>query len=77
MATTSGQVYALKESNSNGEVPDFLCKNCFNNSNKLILNPSTKLKSVVMECPSCKSGVAASFRAILPAKYAEVYAKEG
>jgi hypothetical protein len=73
----SGQVYALKESNSNGEVPHFLCTDCFNNSNKVILNPSTKLKSVVMECPSCKSGVDTSFRVIGPAKYAEEYAKEG
>lgn len=70
------QVYALKESESNGEGPHYLCSNCFHSSKKVILNPTKKDLWVLMTCPACKSSVNTGYKGIGAASFAEKCAKD-
>ncbi|NOI32209.1 hypothetical protein [Vibrio coralliilyticus] len=65
------QVYALKESESQGERPHFICTNCFHQSQKAILSPVVDKGDTLMNCPRCKASLNTGFSRIGPAIYAE------
>jgi hypothetical protein len=68
----AAQVYALKESHSEGEKPHFVCTNCFHNRKRIILNPmSNKEGWLLMVCPTCKGSLETGYRGVGPAEYAE------
>lgn len=72
------QVYALRESHAEGEQPHFLCTNCFHNSKRVILNPTSDKEGwQMLACPSCKSTVDTGFRGVGAAMYAERYLEAG
>ncbi|MCK5229299.1 MAG: hypothetical protein KAR13_03480 [Desulfobulbaceae bacterium] len=73
----AAQVYALKQSKSEGAEPHLLCTNCFHGSKKVILNPTKKDSRVLMVCPSCKATLDTGYRGIGSPTYAEEYTKEG
>jgi hypothetical protein len=73
----AAQVYALKQSKSEGVEPHFLCTNCFHGSKKVILNPTKKDSWVLMVCPSCKATINTDCRGVGSPTYAEEYTKEG
>jgi len=72
----SAQVYALNKSGNENETPHFLCTNCFQQTKKIILNPSSKAGWVYMNCPSCNSSVQTSSRRVGTPQYAEEYTLE-
>ena len=39
-------IYALNAEQSNGEVPHFICANCYNNSTKVLLNQANGVRTV-------------------------------
>jgi hypothetical protein len=68
------QVYALRESQSQGQRPHFLCTNCFHNSKRVVINPAKSKEGwVSLVCPTCKSSVDTGYRGIGEAEYAEKY----
>ncbi len=72
------QVYALKESNSNGEQPHLVCPNCFHNASKTILTPSKdKSGDALMDCPACKASINTGYSGVGAAQYAEKYNEKG
>tara|TARA_Y100000052_G_scaffold26211_1_gene30791 strand:+ start:2001 stop:2441 length:441 start_codon:yes stop_codon:yes gene_type:complete len=70
-------VYALKKEKSKGEVPHFICANCFNNSTKTLLNQIKGLRTMTLECPKCSSIVETGSALIGAAKFAEDFTNEG
>lgn len=71
------QVYALKESESNGELPHFICTNCFHNSRKTILSPTQIKGNAIMMCPQCKASLDTGYSMVGAAQYAEQVANKG
>ena len=75
----SAQVYALKESVSEGEPPHFLCPNCFHRKEKAILNPMHQDGHILSACSSCTARIDTGYRgreAGSP-QYAEKYENRG
>ena len=58
----AAQVYALKESVSEGEPPHFLCPNCFHRKEKAILNPMYQDGEVLSACSSCAARINTGYR---------------
>ncbi|MGR5447114.1 hypothetical protein ACPV47_19620 [Vibrio jasicida] len=72
------QVYALKESESNGEPAHFICINCFSNEKKSLLNAAKdKGGFIQLVCPSCHAKADTGYRGIGSPEYAEKYVIEG
>lgn len=72
------QAYALKESEANGELAHLICPNCFHNSKKTILNPSSdRSGDALMNCPMCKASIDTGFTLVGAAEYAENYINKG
>ena len=71
------QVYALKESESNGELPHFICTNCFQSARKTILTPIEGTGDVMFKCPHCKASISTGYRGVGPAVYAERILEQG
>ena len=72
----AAQVYALRKASSDGEVPHFLCSNCFLKRQRVILNQAfaTANRYVLLACPSCKAKIETRYKGNLGApKYAEDY----
>ena len=70
----SAIVYALKESDSNGEIPHYLCTNCFHNRSKSILSPVIAFDQsgyVSLSCPSCMSKIDTGYRGMGEPRYVE------
>ena len=66
------QVYALRESEAQGEQPHFLCANCFHNSKRVVVNPvKNKERWLSLVCPSCRSTIDTGYREIGEPQYAE------
>ena len=71
------QTYALKKANSDGEEPHLVCATCFNNEQRVILNPiKNKDRWIQMVCPKCNSTMDTGYKGIGGPKYAEEYEKE-
>ena len=65
-------VYALKESQSNGEPPHYLCTNCYESAKKAILHGGRSAQGYsTWNCPSCKTVYAARARGDVTAEYAQ------
>ena len=76
----AAQVYALRKANSDGEVPHFLCPNCFHGRHRVIFNQVVDKGNryrVSLICPSCKAKIDTDYRGIGAPKYAEEYAQNG
>ncbi|NVK24933.1 MAG: hypothetical protein HWE10_08395 [Gammaproteobacteria bacterium] len=71
----AAQVYALKESSSDGEQAHFICPNCFQNTTKTILVPVREPKNgdALMNCPACKASINTGYSGIGAAEYAEKF----
>ena len=74
----AAQVYALRKANSDGEVPHFLCPNCFHGRQRVILNQvvTTANRYVSLACPSCKAKIDTCYTGIGAPKYVEEYESE-
>lgn len=66
-----GQIYALKKDAAQGEMPHYLCANCFHNGKRVILNPLAKDGWIHMVCPTCKGMMSTGLRAIGEPKFFE------
>ncbi|HHC6614795.1 TPA: hypothetical protein ACN311_004067 [Vibrio parahaemolyticus] len=71
------QVYALKQSESDGEPAHFACANCFSNGKKSILNAVQGSSFIQYVCPSCNAKSDTGYGGIGSPEYAESYANEG
>ena len=72
----AAQVYALRKASSDGEVPHFLCPNCFHKRQRVILNQAfvTANRYVLLACPSCKAKIETRYTQNLGTpNYAEEY----
>ena len=71
----AAQVYALRKASSAGEVPHFVCPNCFLKRQRVILSQAfaTPNRYAFLACPSCKASIYADFRHMAAPKYAEEY----
>ena len=76
----SAQVYALKRASaSEGEVPHFLCTNCFHRKEKVIPNAAKGDRAtqgnsrMSLVCPACKAAVYTDRGYLDPPQYAEEY----
>lgn len=64
--------FALKKSQSKGEPPHWLCTKCYEDGQRMILNPrSTKEGFIYLACPTCKAEIHSGYRGIGGATYAE------
>ena len=67
-------VYALRESESNSEIPHLICTNCYQNGKKSILNmKQSRERLTYFGCPVCKAEVQTEFNGTVKVKYAEAY----
>ena len=72
----AAQVYALRKASSDGDVPHFLCPNCFHKRQRVILNQAfaTANRYVLLACPSCKAKIETRYTVNLGTpNYAEEY----
>lgn len=66
-----GHAYALKEAESQGQAPHYLCANCCEGGKKSILYPNKDANGFYgLACPSCQTKVPARFRQPTTEKYA-------
>lgn len=71
----SAQAFVVREEFANGETPQFLCANCFENGRKSPLNivrPKGQMLNLV--CPNCGATQDTGMNGFDAPKYAELYA---
>ena len=66
-----GVVYALRESMSNSEPPHWICTKCYENGDRMILQPATNNGYIHIVCPSCKMDIPTGMRGISAPEYAK------